>query len=80
MDVTLSNKQKIQVMNYEQLNNLYKSLCDKYKQLKESTTDSKKIDELTDISERLRVIERYLPSLEIIIHFIKEVEEDLNKL
>ena len=67
-------------MNYEQLNNLYESLCDKYEQLKESTTDSKKIDELTDISERLRVIERYLPSLEIIIHVIKEVEKDLNTL
>ena len=67
-------------MNYEQLNNLYESLCDKYEQLKESTTDSKKIDELTDISERLNVIERYLPSLEIIIHLIKEVEKDLNKL
>ena len=67
-------------MNYEQLNNLYLSLCDKYEQLKESTTDSKKIDKLTDISERLNVIERYLPSIEIIIHFIKEVEEDLNNL
>ena len=67
-------------MNYEQLTNLYESLCDKYEQLRESTTDSKKIDELTDISERLRVIERYLPSLEIIIHLIKEVEKDLNKL
>ena len=67
-------------MNYEQLNNLYESLCDKYEQVKESTTDSKKLDKLTDISERLMVVERYLPSLEIIIHFIKEVEEDLNKL
>ena len=67
-------------MNYEQLNNLYESLCDKYEQVKRSTTDSKKIDELTDISERLRVIERYLPSLEIIIHVIKEVEKDLNTL
>ena len=67
-------------MNYEQLNNLYESLCDKYKQAKESTTDSKKIDKLTNISERLNVIERYLPSIEIIIHVIKEVEKDLNTL
>ena len=67
-------------MNYEQLNNLYESLCDKYEQLRESTIDSKKLDKLTDISERLMVIERYLPSLEIIIHIIKEVEKDLNKL
>lgn len=67
-------------MNYEQLNNLYESLCDKYKQAKESTTDSKKLDKLTDISERLNVIERYLPSLEIIIHFINDLEKDLNKL
>lgn len=67
-------------MNYEQFNNLYESLCDKYEQLKESTTDSKKLDKLTDISERLNVIERYLPALEIIMHVIKEVEEDLNKL
>ena len=72
--------QKTNAMNYEQLNNLYESLCDKYKQAKESTTDSKKIDKLTNISERLNVIERYLPSLEIIIHVIKEVEKDLNKL
>ena len=67
-------------MNYEQLNNLYESLCDKYEQLRESTIDSKKLDKLTDISERLIIIERYLPSLEIIIHLIKEVEKDLNKL
>ena len=67
-------------MNYEQLNNLYESLCDKHEQLRESTTDSKKLDKLTDISERLMIIERYLPSLEIIIHLIKEVEKDLNKL
>ena len=67
-------------MNYEQLNNLYESLCDKYEQLRESITDSKKLDKLTDISERLIIIERYLPSLEIIIHLIKEVEKDLNKL
>lgn len=67
-------------MNYEQLNNLYESLCDKYEQLRESTTDSKKLDKLTDISERLMIIERYLPSLEIIIYLIKEVEKDLNKL
>ena len=72
--------QKINAMNYEQLNNLYESLCDKYEQLRESTIDSKKLDKLTDISERLMVIERYLPSLEIIIHIIKEVEKDLNKL
>lgn len=63
-------------MNYEQLNNLYESLCDKYATLKEQVTDSKK----TDISERLMIIERYLPSLEIIIYLIKEVEKDLNKL
>ena len=67
-------------MNYEHINNLYESLCDKYKQAKESTTDSKKLDKLTDISERLNVIERYLPSLEIIIHFINDLEKDLNKL
>ena len=67
-------------MNYEQVNNLYESLCDKYEQVKESTTDSRKIDKLTDISERLMIIERYLPSLEIIIHVIKEVEKDLNTL
>ena len=67
-------------MNYEQVNNLYESLCDKYATLKEQVTDSKKLDKLTDISERLNVIERYLPSIEIIIHVIKEVEKDLNNL
>lgn len=67
-------------MNYEQVNSMYESLCDKYEQVREYTTDSKKIDKLTDISERLIVIERYLPSLEIIIHLIKEVEKDINTL
>lgn len=67
-------------MNYEHVNSMYESLCDKYEQLRESTTDSKKLDKLTDISERLNVIERYLPSLEIIIHVIKEVEKDINTL
>lgn len=67
-------------MSYENVNSMYESLCDKYEQVKESTTDSRKIDKLTDISERLMIIERYLPSLEIIIHLIKEVEKDLNKL
>ena len=67
-------------MSYENVNSMYESLCDKYEQVRGSTTDSKKIDKLTDISERLIVIERYLPSLEIIIHIIKEVEKDLNTL
>ena len=79
MDVTLFH-QKTNAMNYKQVNSMYESLCDKYEQVRESTTDSKKIDKLTDISERLIVIERYLPSLEIIIHLIKEVEKDLNTL
>ena len=67
-------------MNYEHVTSLYESLCDRYSEKKESETDSKKLDKLTDISERLNVIERYLPSIEIIIHVIKEVEKDLNTL
>ena len=67
-------------MSYENVNSMYESLCDKYEQIKESTTDSEKINKLTDISERLNVIERYLPSIKIIIHIIEEVEKDLNNL
>ena len=68
-------------MNYEQLNNMYESLCDKYEQLKESTTDSKKLDELTYISDDMVTIQRYLTtSLEVAFNTLKKIEKDLNTL
>ena len=68
-------------MNYEQLNNLYESLCDKYEKVKESTTDSKKLDELTYISDDMVTIQRYLTtSLEVAFNTLKKIEKDLNTL
>ena len=68
-------------MNYEQLNNLYESLCDKYEQVRESTTDSKKLDELTYISDDMVTIQRYLTtSLEVAFNTLKKIEKDLNTL
>lgn len=68
-------------MNYEQLNNLYESLCDKYATLKEQVTDSKSLDELTYISDDMVTIQRYLTtSLEVAFNTLKKIEKDLNTL
>ena len=68
-------------MNYEQLNNLYESLCDKYATLKEQVTDSKGLDELTYISDDMVTIQRYLTtSLEVAFNTLKKIEKDLNTL
>ena len=73
--------QKINAMNYEQLNNLYESLCDKYMMLKEQVTDAKKLDELTYISDDMITIQRYLTtSLEVALNTLRKIEKDLNKL
>jgi len=68
-------------MNYEQVNNLYESLCDKYATLKEQVTDSKSLDELTYISDDMVTIQRYLTtSLEVAFNTLKKIEKDLNTL
>lgn len=68
-------------MNYEQLNNLYESLCDKYATLKEQVTDSNSLDELTYISDDMVTVQRYLTtSLEVAFNTLKKIEKDLNIL